>query len=179
MIFIILTEGALFAYLLSPITISLSSRTQRTGSRAVRPSMHLALPNTVVLIASSVAAWWAEQGAKRNRSFQLSFGLAIAFLLGAIFVAIQLLEWHNKPYSLASSTYSSLYFTITGFHMAHVAVGLLMLAALVLWSSLGMFDRWRHAPVSIGAIYWHFVDAVWLAVFLTFYVTPHLGVGHG
>jgi cytochrome c oxidase subunit 3 len=92
---------------------------------------------------------------------------------------VQVLEWHNKPYRLASSTYSSLYFTITGFHMAHVAVGLLMIAALFLWSVLGMFDRWRHAPVSIGAVYWHFVDAVWLAVFLTFYVTPHLGVGHG
>ncbi len=89
------------------------------------------------------------------------------------------LEWHNKPFSLSSSTYSSLYFTITGFHMAHVAVGLLMLGALLLWSALGMFDRWRHAPISIGAIYWHFVDAVWIAVFLTFYATPYLGLGHG
>jgi cytochrome c oxidase subunit III len=179
MLFIILTEGALFAYLLfAYYYLSIQPHTADWPPGGP-PSMHLALPNTFILIASSVVAWWAEEGAKRNRNFQLSFGLFIAFLLGGVFVGIQLLEWHNKPYGLSTSTYSSLYFTITGFHMAHVVVGLLMLAALVLWSSFGMFDRWRHAPVSIGVIYWHFVDAVWLAVFLTFYVTPLLGVGHG
>ena len=80
---------------------------------------------------------------------------------------------------MASNTYGSLYFTITGFHMAHVAAGLLMLAALFVWTLLGTFDRWRSTPVSVGVIYWHFVDAVWLAVFLTFYVTPYLGLSHG
>ena len=80
---------------------------------------------------------------------------------------------------MASNTYGSLYFTITGFHMAHVAAGLLMLAALFVWTLLGTFDRWRSTPVSVGVIYWHFVDAIWLAVFLTFYVTPYLGLSHG
>ena len=59
--------------------------------------------------------------------------------------------------------------------MAHVAVGVLGLAILAIWSALGYFDRARHAPVSIGAIYWNFVDAVWLTVFFTFYLTPYLG----
>ena len=68
-------------------------------------------------------------------------------------------------------------FVTTGFHMAHVVVGDLMLAAVLLWSLLGFFDRKRHAPVSIAAVYWHFVDLVWLTVFFTFYVTPYLGVG--
>ena len=55
-----------------------------------------------------------------------------------------------------------------------------MLAALFVWTLLGTFDRWRqHAGVQVGVIYWHFVDAVWLAVFLTFYVTPYLGLSHG
>ena len=58
--------------------------------------------------------------------------------------------------------------------MAHVVVGLLVLLVLLLWSALGYFDRERHAPVAIGAIYWHFVDAVWLTVFFTFYITPYL-----
>jgi heme/copper-type cytochrome/quinol oxidase subunit 3 len=59
--------------------------------------------------------------------------------------------------------------------MAHVAIGLLVLAALFVWSLLGYFDIGRHAPVSIGAVYWHFVDAVWLTLFFTFYITPRLG----
>jgi heme/copper-type cytochrome/quinol oxidase subunit 3 len=72
------------------------------------------------------------------------------------------------------SAYASSYFTITGFHMMHVVVGLIVLAALLWWSALGKFGEHRHAAVSIGALYWHFVDVVWLAVFFTLYVTPHL-----
>jgi cytochrome c oxidase subunit 3 len=54
-----------------------------------------------------------------------------------------------------------------------------MLAALLLWAAMGKFDARRHAAVSIGALYWHFVDAVWLAVFTTFYITPYLVSRHG
>jgi heme/copper-type cytochrome/quinol oxidase subunit 3 len=68
-----------------------------------------------------------------------------------------------------------LYFTITGFHMLHVIVGLLMLAVLLLWTAFGYFCADRHSAVSIGVMYWHFVTIVWLAVFFTFYITPRLG----
>jgi heme/copper-type cytochrome/quinol oxidase subunit 3 len=96
-----------------------------------------------------------------------------------IFVGIQVLEWKAKSFSLNSSAYGSLFFTITGFHMAHVIVGLLLLLPLTLWSTLGYFGPLRSAPISIGAVYWHFVDAVWLAVFFTLYITPYLGLHHG
>lgn len=178
MMFVILTEGALFAYLLFAYYY-LAIQPQADWPPGGSPSMHLALPNTLILIASSIAAWWGEQGIKRGRDRQLALGLGAAFILGAIFVGIQLKEWYDKPYSLSSSTYSSLYFTITGFHMAHVVIGMVILATLLVWSLLGYFDRRRHAPVSIGAIYWHFVDAVWIVVFFTFYITPLLGLRHG
>ena len=139
------------------------------------PSLTLALPNTFILFASSITVWWAERGIKRGRRGPLLLGLLLSFILGAIFLGIQIEEWREKSYSLDSNPYGSLYFTITGFHMAHVAAGLVMLAFLWLWSWLGYFDRLRCAPVSIGALYWHFVDAVWITVFLTFYVTPLLG----
>jgi heme/copper-type cytochrome/quinol oxidase subunit 3 len=95
-----------------------------------------------------------------------------------MFVGIQLMEWHGRPFSLSSSAYGSLFFTITGFHMAHVILGLLLLLPLTIWSGLGSFGPRRSAPVSIGAIYWHFVDAVWLVVFFTIYITPYLGLRH-
>jgi heme/copper-type cytochrome/quinol oxidase subunit 3 len=57
--------------------------------------------------------------------------------------------------------------------MAHVVVGIFVLLALALWSALGYFDRVRHGPVSIGSVYWHFVDVVWLFVFATLYLAPH------
>ena len=56
-----------------------------------------------------------------------------------------------------------------------MVIGLLVLSGLLVWSQLGYFDSKRHAPVAIGAIYWHFVDAVWIAVFFTIYVSPYLG----
>ena len=95
--------------------------------------------------------------------------------MGIVFIAIQALEWAGKKFTPFSSSYGSLYFTITGFHMLHVAAGVLILATLSLWCALGYFDRIRSAPVSIGAIYWHFVDAVWLVLFFTFYITPQTG----
>jgi cytochrome c oxidase subunit III len=61
--------------------------------------------------------------------------------------------------------------------MLHVIAGVLILLTLSLWCALGYFNRIRTAPVTIGAIYWHFVDAVWLVLFFTFYVTPRLGLG--
>jgi heme/copper-type cytochrome/quinol oxidase subunit 3 len=100
----------------------------------------------------------------------------MTLLLGAVFVGVQLVEWAGKPFHFNQTTYSALYFTITGFHLAHVVVGMIVLLVLLVWSLLGYFDRRRNAPVAIGAVYWHFVDVVWLAVFFTIYVTPYLGV---
>ncbi len=97
--------------------------------------------------------------------------------MGAVFIAIQGLEWAGKTFTPFSSSYGSLYFMITGFHMLHVAAGVIILVILTLWTGLGYFDRRRTAAFSVGAIYWHFVDVVWLALFFTFYVSPHLFVG--
>ncbi len=132
------------------------------------------LPDTAVLLLSSVAVWWGEKGVVAGRRRQNLAGLAIAIGLGAIFVAVQFVEWSKKPFGLASSSYGSLYFTITGFHMAHVVVGLVVLGTLLGWSGAGYFGPRRHTPILIGSAYWHFVDAVWLFVFSTFYLTPFL-----
>ena len=130
-----------------------------------------------MLLASSVAVWWSERGLKTGRRWQQPLGLGIAALLGLVFLAVQGLEWMKKPFRPDTSTYGSLYFTITGFHMAHVVAGLLMLAALLLWSLMGYFDARRHSALSIGAVYWHFVTAVWLAVFGALYLAPRFGAG--
>lgn len=174
MLTLILTEAFLFAYLLFSYYY-FAVQYGRPWLPAELPSLHLSAPNTVILLLSSVAVWFGERGARQSSRLRLVLGLLIGLVLGAVFVGIQFLEWMNKPFGLASHSYGSLYFTITGFHMAHVAAGLLMLAALLLWSALGFFDRERMSPVTVGAIYWHFVDAVWLTLFFTFYITPHLG----
>lgn len=139
----------------------------------------MAGPNTLILLASSGVAWFGERGTRRGNRTEQLIGLAGTFVMGAIFLTIQYFEWQNKTYSITSSSYGSLFYTVTGFHGAHVIVGLLILAALVIWSWLGYFGRANSTPVSVGVLYWHFVDAVWLFVLFTFYITPYLGLRHG
>jgi len=170
---LVLTEAALFAYLLFSYAYS-GLYAPGAWPPGGPPELRLAAPNTLILLASSVALWWGERGIRRGRVRPLLIGGSAAFVLGAVFAGVQLLEWHNKPFTYATSLYSALFFTVTGFHLAHVVVGLAVLAMLVLWGGLGYFDATRHAAVSIGALYWHFVDAVWLVVFATLYLTPYL-----
>lgn len=176
MMMVIATEGALFAYLLFSYYY-FATQYGRPWLPDELPAFRLSGPGTVVLLSSSVAVWWGERAAKRGSRGSSAIGLLIGILLGAAFLTIQLMEWRDKPFTIASSAYGSLYFTITGFHLAHVAFGLAALLVLLFWTLLGYFDSHRNAPVSIGSIYWHFVDAVWLAIFFTIYVTPHMGIG--
>ena len=142
------------------------------------PDFKLSLPDTIILLLSSAVVWRGECLLKQGRSGGVTaIYLAVAALMGIVFIAIQALEWATKKFTPFSSSYGSLYYTITGFHMLHVAAGVLILATLSLWCALGYFNRIRSAPVTIGAIYWHFVDAVWLVLFFTFYITPRLGLG--
>jgi heme/copper-type cytochrome/quinol oxidase subunit 3 len=178
MIFVLFTEAALFAYLLfSYFYIAVQPHAAGTFPQGGMPSMGLALPNTFILLASSGAVAWAQLNIEHDNSRRLTLGLAGGAILGLIFLGIQYLEWAEKPFSIASSPYGSVYFTITGFHMVHVAVGMLALIVLSVWSALGYFNRVRYAPIHIGALYWHFVDAVWLVIFFTFYITPRMGIG--
>lgn len=171
---LVLTEAAIFAYL---VFTYFYLATQAGGDWPLggAPSLRLALPNTVILLLSSAALIWAERsGARRDARVRLCSGIVIALLLGTLFVWIQLREWHAKAFSLHAGTYGSAYFVVTGFHLAHVVIGLLILLVLAIWSALGEFSRERHAPLTIAAIYWHFVDGVWLIIFSSLYLAPRL-----
>ena len=174
MLWLIATEGALFAYLLfSYYYFAVQNHMPGTFPPSI-PSMQLSLPNTIILLISSVAVAIAQHGIMRGSQLRLIGGIGAGLLLGIVFLVVQALEWRAQPFTLASNSYSSLFYTITGFHMAHVVVGVLALLALFIWSVRGTFNRARYAHVHIVAVYWHFVDVVWLAVFFSFYITPRI-----
>jgi cytochrome c oxidase subunit 3 len=176
MLWVIATEGALFAYLLfSYFYIALQPHMPGTFPIGGAPSLTLAAPDTMVLILSSLAVAIAQHGIMQGSQIRLIAGVLIGDLLGIAFVVVQYFEWMEKPFALATNSYSSLYFTITGFHMAHVLVGVIALTGLLVWSIMGYFNRVRYAHVHIVAAYWHFVDVVWLAIFFTFYIIPRFG----
>lgn len=140
------------------------------------PSLRYSLPGIIVMLVSAAAIWFAERGARRgSRPAQLA-GLLLTLALGLAFVALQSLEWHSKNFTLSSGPYGSLYFVITGIHLAHAVVGLLALAAVIAWASLGYFGPGREAYVTIVALYWYFVVATLVTVFFTFDLTPRLGL---
>jgi heme/copper-type cytochrome/quinol oxidase subunit 3 len=168
---LIATEASLFAYLLFSYFYTYVQQ-GRTWSPEPHPPIALAAANTLVLLASSGSAAWADRAEQRGARASAIAGLAATLLLGSVFAVVQAFEWRAKPFTLTSGGYGSLYFTITGFHMAHVLAGLVMLGIVLVWTALGYFDRKRHLPLSIGVVYWHFVDVVWLFVFASFYVLP-------
>jgi cytochrome c oxidase subunit 3 len=169
---LIVTEGSLFAYLIFSYLYLAVQNTRHWPPEGL-PKLPLGSVNTAILLTSSVFVWLCERLVKRKRVRLAAGSMAIGVLLGVIFAGIQLHEWHDHSYGATSNLYGSLYFTITGFHLAHVLVGLIVLIALGLWTSFGYFDERRHAALTIGGLYWHFVDVVWLFIFTTIYLTPY------
>lgn len=125
------------------------------------------------VLLGCLGAWFAERCAANERYALLLLSLVANVLLGAGFIALQALDWSGKHFLFASSTYSSEYFVITGFHLAHVVVGWLMFVVLFIWSAIGYFDRWRHVPVTVGKFYWYFLAVIWFAVFFVLDGTPY------
>lgn len=175
MVCTVVTEAALFAYLILSYFYLASIAEGRWLPGGEPPELSLPLVMTVLLLLSSAAMWWAERGIGQGNQGRLRWGLLLTWLLGAAFLAIQFgWEWPGEQFGPTTGAYGSLFFTITGLHAAHLAVGLLMNLWVQLRAWAGHFTERRHLAVSNVALYWHFVDAVWLVVLSTLYISPYL-----
>ncbi len=173
---LVATEAALFSYLL--FAYYYTGAVSNPGwLLEPHPTLKLALPNTIILLLSSAAAWWGEHGVLRQHRPQALLGFGAALLLGSVFAVIQFFEWRAKTFQMGTSSYASLYYTTTAFHIAHLLIGLLVLACILLWTALDYFSPRRRLTVSAGVLYWHFVDGIWVFIFTTYYITPYLGFG--
>ncbi|HEY1611326.1 MAG TPA: cytochrome c oxidase subunit I [Paraburkholderia sp.] len=174
---LVVTEAALFGYLLFSYLYLASQSAQQWPPEGL-PKLGMSGLNTVLLLLSSVFVWLAGWFVRRARQWFAVSMLVIGIALGVAFVVIQFGEWHQRPYGIASNLYGSLYFTITGFHIAHVIAGLVMVVCLALWTAFGYFDGKRDAALMIGGLYWHFVDVVWLFIFSVLYLSPYVFRSH-
>lgn len=172
MVWVMATEGAFFAYLLFSY-FYLASMAGGAWPPEGAPALRLALPNTVILLASSGAVWYAERALRRGSRGAMRAGLAATLVLGAAFLVVQAIELSHQSFGPGRDAYGSLFFTILGFHGAHVVAGVVMMAfaTVLAWGRGGRYPRVTLRNV---AMYWHFVDAVWLAVFTTLYLSPRL-----
>lgn len=174
MVTLVATEAAVFAYLLFSYYY-LWAHSQRHWPIVAQPKFTLAIPGTIILVFGSFVMAWAEKGAAKGERWRLVSGTAFSIILALIFLALQVYEWLHKPFSFNDGLYPSLYYIITGFHMAHVAVGMLILAVVLFWGCIKYYTPQRHSTVVIAALYWHFVTVVWLFIFFTFYIVPYIG----
>ncbi|MEO1888300.1 MAG: cytochrome c oxidase subunit 3 [Cycloclasticus sp.] len=129
--------------------------------------------NTLLLLTSGVTCTWAHWGLVANKRKQLIIGLALTVTLGFIFVGLQVLEYshgyHELNLKLGTGVYGSTFYMLTGFHGFHVTVGAIMLTVMLFRSIKGHFTPENHFAFEAAAWYWHFVDVVWLGLFIFVY----------
>jgi cytochrome c oxidase subunit 3 len=126
--------------------------------------------NTAILVSSSVTMHWALEGAKRGNRRALQAGILTTFLLGATFLFIQINEYVHIGFSPQDHAQGTIFYGLTGLHGAHVFIGLVLLAFVVIRSFKGHFTPEEHRGVDIPGIYWHFVDIMWLVVYTSVYI---------
>ncbi len=140
------------------------------------PKLPLALVMLAVLLSSSGVVMWGERMVKQRRYAAARGALATAILLGIVFLVIQFFEYkdHLRTLTPRSNVYGSIFYTITSFHAAHVVMGLLILTYVLILPRLEPVDRPPHRPYHNAALYWHFVDFVWIWIVAFLYVAPNI-----
>ena len=152
---------------------------QRPGRRSAAhfetiPAWGLPLLNTLILLTSGVTITIAHHALKAGNRRSLLIWLGATVLLGALFLFFQAEEYIHAytelNLTLGSGIYGSTFFMLTGFHGMHVTLGAIMLAVIWLRCAKGHFSKDHHFAFEAVAWYWHFVDVVWLGLFLFVYV---------
>jgi cytochrome c oxidase subunit III len=128
---------------------------------------------TIFLVSSSFTQHLGVVAIRRGERDGLVRWTAITILLGVVFLVGQGLEYSelfDEGFTIGTNVFGTLFFTMTGFHGLHVAGGLLMLSIVGAKGRMGHFSAERHGPAEAVGYYWHFVDVVWLFLFLVLYL---------
>ena len=129
--------------------------------------------NTMILLSSGVTVTWAHWGLKKANQTQLVLGLLATVLLGFLFIGLQAYEYshayHELNLTLGTGMYGTTFYMLTGFHGLHVTLGATMLLVILIRSMKGHFTNENHFAFEAVAWYWHFVDVVWLGLFVFVY----------
>jgi cytochrome c oxidase subunit 3 len=177
MVILIFTEATLFAILLtSYFFLRFQGGPEWPPGGIEKPELTMVAIMTPILLLSSAPMHWADVSLRKGRVRRLRLGLLLTFLMGVTFLTLQGFEYDKllEEFTPRTNVYGSLVYTITGFHGAHVAVGLLMNLWLQLYAWRGRFSAVNRVPVEVVALYWHFVDAVWVFILVVVYLSPHV-----
>ena len=138
------------------------------------PGGHLDLPLaavlTAVLVSSSFTMQFGVWAIRRGDTGKLKMWTAITLGLGILFLAGQLYDYSQLGFGIADGVFGTVFYTLTGFHGAHVFGGAVGLTIVLARATRGQFSARNHVAVEAVSMYWHFVDVVWIGVFTTIYL---------
>ena len=126
--------------------------------------------NTAILVTSSFTMHWALTSIKRGERTGLKAGLVLTFLMGFTFLATQITEYARIGFAPRDNAFTTIFFSLTGLHGAHVFVGLSILLVTIIRAFRGHYSPEHHHGVELAGIYWHFVDVMWIVVYFTVYI---------
>ncbi|CAB4873901.1 MAG: heme-copper oxidase subunit III [Actinobacteria bacterium] len=126
--------------------------------------------NTAVLLSSSVTMHWALEAAKHGNRRGMKLGMLATLLLGSTFLTVQINEYVHLGFAPYDSAQASIFYGLTGLHGAHVFIGLTLLLFATIRVFKGHFTPDEHQGIEVPGIYWHFVDVMWVIVYLSVYI---------
>ena len=131
--------------------------------------MPIALPITIILLTSSVTMQFGVWAIRRGDQRAMRFWTLVTLLLGVGFLIGQLVDYSLLGFGISDGIFGTVFYTLTGFHGAHVFGGVVGLTIITARATQGQFSARNHVAVEAVSIYWHFVDVVWIALFTTLY----------
>nr|UPL65873.1 cytochrome c oxidase subunit III [Thaumastocoris safordi] len=131
--------------------------------------MQIPLLNTIILLTSGISMTWAHHAMMENNFNNVKQGLLITSLLGLYFTALQGFEYYESMFSISDSVYGSCFFLATGFHGIHVIIGTTFIIVCLYRHLMCHFSSKHHFGFEAAAWYWHFVDVVWLFLYISIY----------
>nr|ALO76463.1 cytochrome c oxidase subunit 3 [Pseudocolaspis sp. PSE01] len=139
--------------------------------KGIKPFNPLEIPllNTLILLTSGLTVTWAHHSLMENNYNQAIQGLSLTVMLGLYFTILQGYEYMEAPFTIADSIYGSSFFMATGFHGLHVIIGSTFLLVCLIRLYLNHFSSIHHFGFEAAAWYWHFVDVVWLFLYISIY----------
>nr|UGW52229.1 cytochrome c oxidase subunit III [Gonodactylus sp. SIO BIC C12730] len=158
---------AFFHSSLAP-TVEIGTSWPPAGIMPFNP-FQIPLLNTAILLSSGATVTWAHHAIMESNHTQAIQGLGITILLGVYFTALQALEYFEASFTIADSVYGSTFFVATGFHGLHVIIGSSFLAVCFYRLYMCHFSSHHHFGFEAAAWYWHFVDVVWLFLYISIY----------
>ena len=168
---LIIAESAIFTIFVVAYVFYIGKSTYGPTPQQV---LEVPIFNTICLFSSSLTIWLAERALERNKIKLFGGWWALTLILGAIFLVGTGFEWHTLIYekglTISTNLFGTTFYSLVGLHATHVIFGLIGLSTVLAFTLAGKVREEHSARIQVLALYWHFVDAVWVVVFTVVYI---------